>query len=214
VAYIERKKVLLGEWADVTGDRERDGLICALRAVERREGERRGWDQPARLWTLHLADIDSDAVEIRPVPGRAWRQGAANPVEDLVLTAGRMAVPPADLARLAYADAPDGIAAVAVMTEAWTVPPEHVTDAEQAARAAGQRTHAANPHRIEVRTVVAVDINGHGYVQTRLRDRQPEPVQLIDPATMHAPRDAGPGRVPRSLFCMAWAARTTGWPAR
>lgn len=212
MAYIERKKVLLGDWEDVTGDRERDGLICALRAVERREGERRGWDQPARLWTLHLADIDSGAVEIRPVPGRAWRHGAANPVEDLVMTAGRLRVPPADLAALRFADAPGGIAAVALMTEGWTVAPEHVTEAEAALRAAGQRTHAANPHRIEVREVVAVDINGHGYVLTRLRGRDPEPVQLIDPATMHAPPQQGPGRVPRSLFCLAHAARTTGWP--
>ena len=59
----------------------------------------------ARLWTLHLADIDSDAVEIRPVPSRAWQAGARNPVEDLVTTAARLPVPPADLARLPFADA-------------------------------------------------------------------------------------------------------------
>ena len=213
MAYIEKKKVLLGSWEDVTGDRERDALICALRAVERREGERLGWDKPARLWTLHLADIDSDAVEIRPVPRPAWRRGGGNPVDDLVMTAGGMRVPPTDLARLAYADAPDGIAAVASMTEGWTVPPEHVTEAEHAARDAGQRTHATNPHRIEVRTVTAVDINGHGYVLTRLRDRDPEPVQLIEPAVMHAPPNQGPGRQVRSLFCCAYAARTASWPA-
>ena len=213
MAYIERKRVLLGEWADVTGDGERDGLICALGAVERREGERRGWDQPPRLWTLHLAHIDSGAVEIRPVPGRAWRQGTRNPVEDLVMTAGQLAIPPIDLQPLRFADAPDGIAAVALMSEGWTVAPEHVTDAERRLRAAGHRTNATNPHRVEFRTVAAVDINGHGYVLTRLRGHDPEPVQLIDPATMHAPPPAGPGRVPCSLFGLAHAARTTGWPA-
>lgn len=213
MAYIEKKTVLLGEWEDVTGDRERDGLICAMRAVERREGERLGWDKPARLWTLHLADIDSGAVEIRPVPARAWRRGAGNPVDDLVMTAGRMPVPPPDLAPLAFADAGDGIAAAALMSEGWTVPPELVTEQEEAARAAGQRTHAASPHRIEIRTVTAVDINGHGYVLSRLRGREPEKMQLIEPAVMHAPPNEGPGRMIRSLFSLAFSARTAGWPA-
>jgi hypothetical protein len=85
-----------------------------------------------------------------------------------------------DLAALAYADAPDGIAAMAFMSEGWTVPPEHVTDADRTARDAGRRSFAANPHRIEV----------------------------------HAPPRQGPGRVMRSLFCMAYAARTSGWPSR
>jgi hypothetical protein len=213
MAYIEKKTVLLGEWEDVTGDRERDGLICAMRAVERREGERLGWDKPARLWTLHLADIDSGAVEIRPVPARAWRQGAGNPVDDLVMTARRMPVPPADLAALAFADARDGIAAAALMSEGWTVPPELVSAEEEAARAAGQRTHAASEHRIEIRTVTAVDINGHGYVLSRLRGREPEKMQLIEPAVMHAPPNEGPGRMIRSLFSLAFSARTAGWPA-
>jgi hypothetical protein len=89
---------------------------------------------------------------------------------------------------------------MAFMSEGWTVPPEHVTDADRTARDAGRRSFAANPHRIEVRTVAAVDINGHGYTLARLRDRDP-------------PRQ-GPGRVMRSLFCMAYAARTSGWPSR
>ncbi len=212
MAYIEKKTVLFGEWDDVTGDHERDGLICAIGAVERREGERLGWDKPARLWTLHLADIDLRAVEIRPVPLRVWRQGASNPVEDLVMSARRLTAPPTGLSTLAYADAPGGIAAAAFMTEGWTVPPELVTAQERAARAGGQRTHAASAHRIEVRTVTAVDINGHGYLLTRFRGREPEKIQLIEPATMHAPANEGPGRVLRSLFSLAYTARTTGWP--
>jgi hypothetical protein len=131
-----------------------------------------------------------------------------------VVSAARLAVPPPDLAALAYADAPDGIAAMAFMSEGWTVPPEHVTDADRTARDAGRRSFAANPHRIEVRTVAAVDINGHGYTLARLRDRDPEPIQLTEPAQMHAPPRQGPGRVMRSLFCMAYAARTSGWPSR
>ena len=212
MAYIEKKTVLFGEWDDVTGDHERDGLICAIRAVERREGERLGWDKPARLWTLHLADIDLRAVEIRPVPTRVWRQGATNPVEDLVMTARQLNAPPADLPALAYADAPGGIAAAAFMTEGWTVPPELVTAQEHTARAGGQRTHAASAHRVEVRTVTAVDINGHGSILTRVRGREPEKIQLIDPATMHAPPSEGPGRLVRSLVSLADAARATGGP--
>nr|MDT0660834.1 hypothetical protein [Micromonospora sp. DSM 115978] len=57
MAYVERVKILFGPWEQITGDRERDAMIGALRAVEVREGERRGWDRPPRLWTLHLADI-------------------------------------------------------------------------------------------------------------------------------------------------------------
>lgn len=212
MTYIERDRVLLGPWEDITGDRERDGLICALRAVERRLGERRGWDQPVRLWTLHLADIDSSAVEVRPVPTQAWRRGAANPVDDMVMAAGRMPVPPVELPPVKYADAPDGIAAVAMMTEAWTMPDDLMTDEERAARAQGLRTIASNPHRVELRTIVAVDINGHGYTVNRMRGQDPLPVELTEPAVMHAPPRQGPGRLARSLFCMAYAARSAGWP--
>lgn len=152
------------------------------------------------------------AVEIRPVPPRAWRQGASNPVEDLVMTARRLSVPPAGLAVLAYADAPGGIAAAAFIAEGWTVPPELVTAEEHAARAGERRTHAGSAHRVEVRTVTAVDINGHGYVLTRFCGREPETTQLVEPATMHAPPNERPGGVVRSLFSLAYAARTTGWP--
>ncbi|MBM0203523.1 hypothetical protein JNW90_10655 [Micromonospora sp. STR1s_5] len=210
--YIERDRVLLGPWEDVTGDRERDGLICALHAVERRLGERRGWDQPVRLWTLHLADIDNDAVEVRPVPAQAWQRGAPNPVDDMVMTAGQMPVPPIELPAMKYADAPDGIAGVALMTEGWAMPTDLLTEEERAARAQGQRVIANNTNRVEIRTIVAVDINGHGYTLTRMRGQEPLPVELTDPAVMHAPPQQGPGRVARSLFGMAWAARTTGWP--
>ena len=123
-----------------------------------------------------------------------------------------LALPPTDLPVLAYADAPGGIAAAAFMTEGWTVPPDLVTAQEHAAGAGGQRTHAASTHRIEVRTVTAVDINGHGYILTRFRGREPKKIQLIDPATMHAPPSEGPGRVVRSLVSLADAARATGWP--
>jgi hypothetical protein len=58
-----------------------------------------------------------------------------------------------------------------------------------------------------------VDINGHGYVLSRLRGREPEKMQLIEPATMHAPPNEGPGRMIRSLFSLAFSARTAGWPA-
>jgi hypothetical protein len=74
-----RRQVLYGQWEKITGDAERDALIRALRAIEQREGERRGWDRPARLWSLYLADIDASAVELQEVPPRRWMTGAGNP---------------------------------------------------------------------------------------------------------------------------------------
>jgi hypothetical protein len=206
VAYVEKKRVLLGEWEDVTGDRERDGLICAVRAIERREGERRGWDQPARLWTLHLADIDSDAVEIRPVPGQAWRRGRGNPVDDLLTVAVTLPEPPAELPAVRFADCGDGLAAVAFMYEAWAAPDESLT-AEQRRRAeAGERVRAESPDRVEMRGVVVVDVNGQRYSLERLRDREPRlRVEGADESEFR-------GRLFQALQRIVYAARRGTWP--
>lgn len=212
MAYIDKKRILLGPWQDVTGDRERNAMIMALRAVERREGERRGWDQPTQVWTLHLADMDTDVVEIRPVPTRAWRTGAANPVDDLIATAERQPPPDRTAPHMAYADAPDGLAAVAMMTEGWAVPDTALTDDQRRRRAAGERVAVESPHRIETRMIHAADINGHGYGFNRFRGEEPLPVDLIDPDRMWAETGAGPGRLIRALYCLAYAARTHGWP--
>ena len=84
------------------------------------------------------------------------------------------------------------------------MPPEHITDADRIAR--GTPVAGAmqpTPHRIEAPTVAAVDMNGHGYTLARLRDRDPESIQLTEPAQMHCPPRLGPGRVRRSMFCTA-----------
>jgi hypothetical protein len=213
MAYIERKRIILGRWEDVTGNRERDGLICALRSIEAREGERLGWDQPARVWTLHLADLDTNAVEVRPVSSRAWRTGLDNPADDLRTTALSLPAPDRDLPALAYADARDGIAAVVAMNEGWMVAEEDLTDEDRAAQLRGVRSLVNNRKRVEVRTVTAVDINGYGYGLTRMRGKPLEDtVRLVDRDDMWATSGVGPGNLVRSLYCLATAARLGTWP--
>lgn len=212
MAYLHGKKVLFGDWQDVTGVPERDALICAMGAIEQREGERRGWDKGPRAFTMHLANMDSRTVEMRELPRRAWAHGLTNPADEIERTAAGLAQPPDVRPDMAFADAPDGIAAVAFMVEGWGVPQDLDRAEDQVARAAGKRTLHTNPDRWEVRTVNAVDINGWGYVLMRVRGQGLAPVTLIDRELMLAPPNAGPGKVARSLFRMAWAARTQGWP--
>jgi hypothetical protein len=212
MTYLHGKKLLFGDWQDVTGVPERDALICAMGAIEQREGERRGWDKPPRAFTMHLANMDSRTVEMRELPRRAWAHGLNNPADEIERTAAGLPQPPAVRPDMSFADAPDGIAAVAFMVEGWGVPQNLERLEDQVARAAGRRNLHTNPDRWEIRTVNAVDINGWGYVLMRIRGQGLTPVTLVDRELMLAPANAGPGKVARSLFRMAWAARTQGWP--
>jgi hypothetical protein len=214
VAYFQQKKIFVKDWREFTGDSERDGLLNAMRAVEAREGERRGWDQPPRLYTVHLHDIDSGTVALREVPRVLWRRpGTDNPADDLKILAALQPPPQRDAARMAFADAPDGISAVALMFEGWASPVDEIPDDLKARQAAGERVIHLMPQRQEVRSVHAVDINGYGYLLTRIRGEQidDKPV-LWEPQEMWADADAGPGLLVRAMYCLAAAARTHGWP--
>jgi hypothetical protein len=202
----ERKKILLGTWEDVTGDRERDALICAIRAVEAREGERRGWDQKPRLMALLLPEVDSEAVHIDVVPTRLWA-GGRNPVDGLISAATRVPVAPPDRSGgpIAFADSPGGFAGLAFMTEGWTAPPEATSAEEEARRAAGERTFAERPDRIEVRMVTCIDINGHLYQLNRIRDGKPE-LDVTDNAPL-----SGVGRLVQALQRLTVAVHTGAW---
>ncbi len=213
MVYALGKKILLGNYEPVTGDPQRDALICALRSVEQREGERRGWDQHPQLWTLHLPDLTSEAVEVRPVPTRAWRRGCANPADDVAMTAAAIGRPPLDLPVVSFTDTMDHVAGVVMMVESWGVPPEQMTNQDKAAAAVGRRNLHSNPNRLELRSMVMADVNGYGCTITRLRGRDPEPPLLFTREQMQAPVWQGPGKVARSMLSLAWAARTRGWPA-
>ncbi|MFF8610885.1 hypothetical protein ACF06X_33805 [Streptomyces sp. NPDC015346] len=201
----ERRKVLFHDPVNLTGDSERDALACALQAIEAREGERRGWDQPPRLWTLHLADIDTGAVELRVVPPREWAGTARNPADSL--SSWALSFPePGPVAPLRFADSGDGFAGVAFMTEGYTAPDDAPEDPEEMARrAAGERTFLTRPDRVEVRMITAVDINGHSYMLRRLRGRQPEIVATGD---HEGAAGDSRGRVPHALSRIAHAGRT------
>ncbi len=208
MVYALGKKILLGNYEPVTGDPQRDTLICALRAIEQREGERRGWDQQPQLWTLHLPDLTSDAVEVRPIPVRAWQRGCTNPADDVAMTAAAIGRPPRDIPVVSFTDTPDQVAGVAMMVESWGVFEELMTDKDRAARAAGQRNLHTNPHRLELRNMVMADINGYGCTLNRVRGRDPEPPLLFTREEMQSPPGQGPGPVVRALFSLAWATVT------
>lgn len=213
--YMDRKMVIFATWRDVTGDRERDALICAMTGLEAREGERRGWDKAPSLWMMWLPDIDSRNVHVWLLPQIVWRRGNDNPVDDLKAVAAALPAPVADLPRMSFADAPNGLAAVAFMTESWTADMHTLTDEQRAQVQAGRRILHKAPQRRETRNVVAVDINGYGYMSSRVRGSAPdEQVHLFEPADMWLPdQQDGPGRLPRALYRLAQAARLHGWPA-
>ncbi|MFF2082035.1 hypothetical protein ACFVXG_45590 [Kitasatospora sp. NPDC058162] len=205
---FEKRRVLFGEPVQITASPERNALVTALKAIEAREGERKGWDQPPRLFSLHLADIDSGAVELRVIPPRVWTRGRRNPADDLLAWAQQVPeTGPVDY--LAFADSPDGFAGLAFMVEAWAAPMDTVTPEEAARRAAGERTFldAGREGRREARMVMAVDVNGHAYTLQRLRgDAEPrvgttgaDPDHLIEESR---------GRAPYALGRLVHAVRT------
>ena len=172
----DRRRILFGDFEEVTGDQERDLLICALRAIEQREGERRGWDRPPQLMAMIMPSVESAYMHIDVIPAQRWRGASPNPVDWLTSTAVRQPISPPDRSKgpIRFADSPGGFAALAFMSEAWTAPPESVGAEEQARRERGERTFASNPDRVEMRTLAAMDINGHLYNLSRLRGFEPE----------------------------------------
>ncbi|WP_331733551.1 hypothetical protein OG948_59835 (plasmid) [Embleya sp. NBC_00888] len=170
---MERRKVLFTSIEALTGDGERDALAAALLTAETREGERLGWDRQPTLWALHLPAMDIGVIELRVVPSRRWRGSEdRNPADVLAGWGLRQPVPESAPARR-VADAPDGFAGIAFMYEAWSVPDAALDEAMEQSRAAGERLFHERDDRIEVRQIVAVDINGNGYLVVRRRGAGP-----------------------------------------
>lgn len=212
--YLDPKKIIPGPWRDVTGDKERDALICAMTALEEREGERLGWKKRPTLWLMWLPASGGNQVLAGRLTPMVWHTGTRNPVDDLVTTAYRQPPPQRDTPRMSFADSPDGLAAVAFMTEAWGAPLDTLTDEQRAANAAGKRIMHQAEQRQEMRTITAVDINGYGYGMARISGQPLAPdVTLSEPADIWLPGGHGAGRLPRALFCLARAALVHGWPA-
>ncbi|MEU0939015.1 hypothetical protein [Embleya sp. NPDC005971] len=61
------------------------------------------------------------------------------------------------------------------MCEAWSVPNAALDEAMEESRAAAERLFHERDDRIELRRVVAVDIDGNGYRVARLRGARPVP---------------------------------------
>lgn len=154
------------------GDSGQDTLLAALTAVETRMGERRGWDQKPRLWTLHLPDMDLPCLHLRVMPEHLWR-GPGHPIDGLVNYAARLPDPRPGLPEAAFADSPDGFCGVAFMSEGYAVAPQDLTPQEMDRIHAGERLTLTHPARREIRTVAAADINGRIYHVQRFRGEQP-----------------------------------------
>ncbi|MER5356607.1 hypothetical protein ABT093_40600 [Kitasatospora sp. NPDC002551] len=129
-------------------------MATALAAIGHREGERRGWNRPARLFTAHLADLDTRSIELRVVPGRLWGAQVRSPTDAVVHTARQLpAVPPA-VEHHSYADAP--VAGIAAMFEGWGRPADRKpAKYEQRSITQGRRVNHLAPDRVESRLVYA-----------------------------------------------------------
>lgn len=184
----DRAKVHFVPPVSETGDRERDALLAALAGIEFREGERRGWDKHPRLMTMHLADIDSAAIEVRIVPGHVWQSGQSNPADDLMARASKIPAP-GQMPLRAFADSPDGFCGLAFLFEGWSVHPDRYTPEQMARAQAGERLNYAHPDRVECRFVAAVDINGRVYHVFRARGEEPKSRTI----------DTDQGRIPWAL---------------
>ncbi|WP_030230452.1 hypothetical protein [Streptomyces sp. NRRL S-350] len=188
-------------------DKMADAMATALAAIEQREGERRGWDKPARLFTVHLADLDARSIELRIVPARLWGAQVRNPADAIGHTAQRLPAVPTAVEHRSYADAP--VAGIAAMFEGWGRPADREpTEYEQRSNAQGRRVNHLAPDRIESRLVYAVDINQVEFYVRRCRGQQPHVLST-------AQRDqttVGTGLVPLGLGRIAHALRE-GHPA-
>lgn len=183
-------------------DKMADAMATALAAIEQREGERRGWDRPARLFTVHLADLDTRSIELRVVPGWLWGAQVRSPADAIARTARHLpSVPPA-VEHRSYADAP--VAGIAAMFEGWGRPADREpTEYEQRSIAQGRRVNHLAPDRIESRLVYAVDINQEEFYVRRRRGHQPQVLST-------AQRDqttVGAGLAPLGLGRIAHALR-------
>ncbi|MGY3677375.1 hypothetical protein [Streptomyces sp. TE33382] len=181
-----------------------DAMATALHAIEAREGERRGWDRPARLFTVHLESLDSRSIELRMVPTRSWNGRDINPADALINVARNLPHPPADLRRREYADSP--VAGAALMFEGWARPNNREpTEYEQRAAELGMRVNHLAPDRVETRCVYGVDINQQQFHVFRTRGGE---------ARVHSSSEAdadgstkGSGRIPDALNRIVHALR-------
>ncbi|MEU6405314.1 hypothetical protein [Streptomyces sp. NPDC046985] len=185
-------------------DKLADAMATALHAVEAREGERRGWDRPARLFTMHLADIDSHSIELRVVPTLMWNSWGINPADALTRLAGHLPDPPAEPRRREYADSP--ITGAALMFEGWGRPGDReLTESEQRKVERGMRINHLAADRIETRCVYAADINQHQFHVFRVRG---EEARVYSSAKLAADTaTSGSGRIPDALNRIVHALR-------
>ncbi|MFE9424307.1 hypothetical protein ACFYNO_15215 [Kitasatospora sp. NPDC006697] len=183
-------------------DKMADAMATALAAIEQREGERRGWGKPARLFTVHLADLDTRSIELRVVPARLWGAQVRNTADAITHTARRLPAVPIKVKHRSYADAP--VAGIAAMFEGWDRPADREpTEYEKRSNAQGQRVNHLTPDRIESRLVYAVDINQEEFYVRRRRGHQP---QVLSTA-QHDQTTVGAGLVPLGLGRIAHALR-------
>lgn len=153
--------------ADLHTDLIRDpATLTALRSLEAGV-DAGGWDQPARLFTLHRDSHD----RLHPVEITAAAAfGDVHPVRiirALAAALSRVPTDPGSGLTEAMLDSID-IHAWVLLSEAWMVDAP-ADNAAGALAAADERLLHLHPHRVEIRTVNAVDRGGRVEVLIRRR---------------------------------------------
>ncbi|WP_432137125.1 hypothetical protein [Streptomyces sp. bgisy154] len=178
-----------------------DAMATALAAIGHREGERRGWNRPARLFTIHLADLDTRSIELRMVPGRLWGAQVRSPTEAITHTARYLPVVPPAVEHRSYADAP--VAGIAAMFEGWGRPADReLTEYEQRSIAQGRRVNDLAPDRIESRLVYAWTSTRRSSTSDASAATSPRcspPPSATRPRSAPGSSPLGPGRIAHAL---------------
>lgn len=201
MASTDTKIVFIKDFIALTGDPGRDMLISALAAAEKREGERKGWDQAPQVWELRL--IRPGELKLSVMPEDSWMTGLQNPADDLVALASPLPDPPLDIPQLPLGKSLLGFAGIAFMSEGWARPEGSppATGPEPPGRGDPHRLNEFHPDRIEMRTVVAVDVNGLLYGLCRERGGEVTHTVSELPSMW--------GSVPRALHKMCHAIRVS-----
>jgi hypothetical protein len=166
----ETRKVPVKSPLSITDDPHADVLASALGVIEEREGERRGWNRPARLFALRMPDAGS--VEMSLIPERLWNGLGRNPADGLWRIARLLPDVPDLVEPTSYMGEP--MCAMGFLFEGWGRPTDlEMSEEEKRVRSLGLRYNHLLAERQEVRLLHAVDLSQDCFHIVRRRGDEP-----------------------------------------